>query len=221
MAPGFFSLLKDHSLLDVSRGQALEMLRTTNEMFHIVVRAIQEDANPPVKDKLRLLDQQVNSGQQDVRQKVFEALLLSQGKNLHEGLKLLTIVIDLERIGDYTKNVAELDAMFPRSLAFGEYNTVVQEVIDQTGRMFRLTHDVIDGGEQEVAEKGLALYQRIALLCNQHIEHAITFDAESDSVPRDLVGLVLLLRYMKRVAAHLKNVCSAEANPFHRIGFRS
>jgi hypothetical protein len=31
---------------------------------------------------------------------------------------------------------------------------------------------------------------------------------------------VLLLRYMKRVAAHLKNVCSAEVNPFHRIGYR-
>lgn len=221
MAPGFFGLLKDHSLLDVSRQRALEMLRTTHEMFHIVVQSVQEDASPPVKDKLRLLDQQVNRGQQEVRQKVFEALLLAQGKNLHEGLKLLTIVIDLERIGDYTKNVGELDAMFPRSLDFGEYQAVVQELLDKTDRLFHVTHDVIEKGVRADAERGLGLYQRIGLLCDQHIELAIRYDAESDTVPRDLVGLVLLLRYTKRVAAHLKNVCSAESNPFHRIGYRS
>ena len=33
-------------------------------------------------------------------------------------------------------------------------------------------------------------------------------------------GKVLMLRYLKRVAAHLRNVCSAEVNPFHRIGYR-
>ncbi len=221
MAPSFFGLLRDHSLLDVSRGLSLDMLRTTHEMFRIVVQAIREEANPPVQGKLRLLDQQVNKGQQEVRRKVFEALSLSQGKNLGDGLRLLNIVIDLERIGDYTKNVAELDAMFPRSLEFGEYTAVVEEVLDATARMFEITHAVVEHGKREDAEQGLALYQRVALICDSHIEKAILYKVDEDTVPRDLVGLVLLMRYMKRVAAHLKNVCSTEVNPFHRIGFRT
>jgi phosphate transport system protein len=220
MAPGFFGLLKDHSLVDVSRRQALEMLRTTHEMYRIGMAALEEDANPPVQDKLRMLDQQVNRGQQEVRQKVFEALSLSQGKDLLAGLRLLNIVIDLERVGDYTKNLAELDAMFPRSLDFGEYTSVVQEVIDKTNQLFGITHDVIEHGRREDAERGLATYQRISLLCDSHIKLAIQFDSGTDDVPRALVAMVLLLRYLKRVAAHLKNVCSAEVNPFHRIGFR-
>ena len=59
MATGFFGLLKDPSLVEASRQRALEMLRTTHEMFRIVVQALQEDANPPVQDKLRMLDQVV------------------------------------------------------------------------------------------------------------------------------------------------------------------
>ena len=220
MATGFFGLLKDPSLVEASRQRALEMLRTTHEMFRIVVQALQEDANPPVQDKLRMLDQQVNHGQQEVRQKVFEALSLSQGKDLLAGLRLLNIVIDLERIGDYTKNLAELDALFPRSLDFGEYAPVVQEVIDKTGQLFTITHGVIERGVADDAQRGLAIYQRVSLLCDSHIRLALQYDTANDSVPRDLVALVLLLRYMKRVAAHLKNVCSAEVNPFHRIGYR-
>jgi phosphate uptake regulator len=220
MAPGFFGLLKDHSLVDASRGRALEMLRTTHEMFRIVVQALREDHNPPVQDKLRLLDQQVNQGQQEVRQKVFEALSLTQGKDLLAGLRLLNIVIDIERIGDYAKNLAELDALFPRSLDFGQYTMGVEEVFDKTARMFTLTHDVVANGDAELAHKGLATYQRISLLCDSHIRQALEHDADHETVPRDLVALVLLLRFLKRVAAHLKNVCSAEVNPFHRIGYR-
>jgi phosphate transport system protein len=220
MPTGFFGLLKDHSLVDASRRRALEMLRTTHEMYRIGMMALEEDASPPVQDKLRLLDQQVNQGQQEVRQKVFEALSLSQGKDLLAGLRLLNIVIDLERVGDYTKNLAELDAMFPRSLDFGEYTMVVQEVVDKTGQLFSITHQVIEHGRQEDAERGLAVYQRIKLLCDSHIKLAVQFETADDSVPRALVAMVLLLRYLKRVGAHLKNVCSAEVNPFHRIGYR-
>jgi len=220
MAPGFFGLLKEPSLVDASRARALEMLRTTQEMFRIAVVALRQDANPPVQDKLRLLDQQVNQGQQDVRRKVFEALSLSQGKDLVAGLRLLNIVIDLERIGDYTKNLAELDEMFPRSLDFGEYTAVVEEVIEGTGRLFTITHDVILGGERELAEKGLSVYQRISVQCDSHIRLAMRYESDDGMVPRDLIALVLLLRFIKRVAAHLKNVCSTEVSPFDRMGRR-
>jgi phosphate transport system protein len=219
MATGFFGLLKDPSLVEDSRKRALEMLRTTHEMFHISMQALEEDANPPVQDKLRLLDQQVNQGQQEVRQKVFEALSLSQGKDLLAGLRLLNIVIDLERVGDYTKNLAELDAMFPRSLDFGEYTPVVKEVIEVTGQLFHITHDVVEHGRATDAERGLATYQRVKVLCDSHIKLAVQYQGDDDSVPRALVAMVLMLRYLKRVGAHLKNVCSAEVNPFHRIGY--
>ncbi|MFH1465137.1 MAG: PhoU domain-containing protein [Pseudomonadota bacterium] len=220
MSSSFFGLLKDHSLLEASQRQALEMLRTTHEMFRIAVRALMEESSPPVKDKLRLLDQQVNQGQQEVRRKVFEALALSQGKNLLTGLRLLNIVIDLERIGDYTKNMAELDAMFPKSLSFHEYTEIVDDILAKTGQLFDVTHRVIETGERAEAERGLALYQQVAALCDRKLEKLVAADTGEDTVPRWQMALVLLLRYDKRVAAHLKNVCSAEINPFHRIGFR-
>jgi hypothetical protein len=41
-----------------------------------------------------------------------------------------------------------------------------------------------------------------------------------DTIQRRILGLVMLLRYLKRIAAHLKNICTAISNPFPKIGFR-
>ena len=52
------------------------------------------------------------------------------------------------------------------------------------------------------------------------MERLVAQDEEADSVQRSAICLVILMRYIKRVASHLKNVCSAVVNPFHQIGFR-
>lgn len=221
MSTGFFGFLKDGpSLLDESQQRALEMLNATREMFRIVIRAIQEEANPSVQQKIRLRDHEVNEGQQFVRQKVFEYLALSQGKNLLPALRLLTDVIDLERIGDYTKNMAELEEMFTGALQFGDYQAIMDEVIQLTGEMFALTYEVLQNAPGDTAQQVFTRYDRIAILCDSNLEKVMKASMGEKTVSRNALGLVLLLRYMKRVAAHLKNVCSAEVNPFHRIGFR-
>ena len=44
--------------------------------------------------------------------------------------------------------------------------------------------------------------------------------APGETIEKSMLGLALLLRYVKRVAAHLKNICTAISNPFPAIGYR-
>ena len=148
MSPGFFDLLKDQRpLLQDAEAKTHEMLRSTQEMFRLAVASLREESYAPVRQKLRFMDLQINQGEQEVRQKVFQYLSIAQSKDLLSGLRLLTIVIDLERIGDYTKNMSELESIFPGRLEPGEHEAVLDEVLDRTMRLFRQTQGVLQSGE--------------------------------------------------------------------------
>ena len=45
-------------------------------------------------------------------------------------------------------------------------------------------------------------------------------DAPDEKVEKWVLGMAFLLRYLKRTAAHLKNICTAISNPFPEIGFK-
>jgi len=44
--------------------------------------------------------------------------------------------------------------------------------------------------------------------------------AEQDVCGRDAIVLALLLRFLKRVSAHLKNVASSLVNPYQKLGYK-
>jgi phosphate uptake regulator len=68
----------------------------------------------------------------------------------------------------------------------------------------------------------MSKYDAISRKCDSIIK--AIFESESfrkkDKVEKHLVAYTMMLRYIKRVNAHLKNVASTVVNPFHRIGYR-
>lgn len=43
---------------------------------------------------------------------------------------------------------------------------------------------------------------------------------DDDLTPKKAILATLLLRYIKRIASHLKNVASSVVNPFARLGYK-
>ena len=58
----------------------------------------------------------INAYEREVRRKVFTHLAVTGERDLHAGLVLVSVVIDIERIGDYTKNIVELALHHPDKL---------------------------------------------------------------------------------------------------------
>lgn len=216
------ALSKKKTLLDEARQEAVMMLVSGRRMFDLVLVALKEEAGEHIRAKIGAMDKDLNRQQREVRRKVFAHLSLSSGQDLQQGLELITAVIDLERVGDYTKNISELIEIMPDKLHFGEYEETYHHVQDLATRVFDRSVDAFAKGDLDSARQAIEAYQKVALICDGTLSKLLTENEGSDenSIPRSYVGLILLLRYLKRVAAHLKNVSSAVVNPFHRIGYR-
>lgn len=213
-------LLSKESLLDEAKDECIRMLDLGKEMFVMVLGAIKHPTSREVRDQVARMDKVVNAEQREVRKKVFEHLAISRGRDLLEGLRITSIVVDLERIGDYSKNIGELVDMLPGRLEFEEYEERFQEVRSLTLSLFDVTKGAVSGSDEEQAKEAMRVYDKISKLCDGTIQEVIRGETLGETVEKRYLGLVLMLRYMKRVGAHLKNIASAIVNPFDSIGYR-
>jgi len=205
-------------LLDVSRNDCLEMIRKTREMFLISVEALRSEVTDEVWNRLTLMDQEVNRQQMEVRRKVFSHLAVARNRDLLTGLQLVSIVSDVERVGDYTKNIGELAMSSSGTLDFGGYEEEVQDTERKVLALFDGTHSAVGSADLDTARAVMRDYREVSFFCDRSLEE-ILIDAPAEGVEASMLVLVLHLRYLKRVGAHLKNAASAVLNPYHRIGY--
>ncbi len=213
-------LSRGETLLDEARTESIGMLDQARTMFETVLQAIVGEADDGLRNGIREQDKILNEKQQIVRTKVFEHLAVSKGSGLLSGLVLTAVVIDLERIGDYTKNVGEVVAWMPGALDFGEHSQAFESITERTRKLFAKTRAAFVDHDPEAARDHVEYYQGISHDADGLLKQIMESGAPDDTVQKSTLALVMLLRYMKRVAAHLKNICTAVANPFPRIGFR-
>jgi phosphate transport system protein len=196
------------------------MLDAGQEMFNIVLHALHEQSEKGVLGKVARMDKALNGLQREVRKKVYEHLVISRGRDLLTGLQLTSIVIDLERIGDYNKNMAELLEIFPMEMSWDEYDETFEKVRENTLEQFDYTRMALAEDDEKAARQMIRRYDRISKACDGVLAELASDEAEGDTIEKRFLALVLIMRYLKRLNAHLKNIATSVVNPFHDIGFR-
>jgi phosphate uptake regulator len=213
-------LSQGETLLDEARAECMKMLDLGREMIEVALQAMVEKVDDDVLDRLAKMDRRLNEAQISVRQKVFEHLAVSRGDGLLTGLVLTSIVIDLERIGDYIKNIGELVTFIPGKLVFGEYEDRYLPVMNGTLEMFSRTHAAFRAQDPAAAKDHAEFASGINRDADGLLKEIMETGAPEQTIERRILGLAMLLRYLKRITAHLKNICTAITNPFTHIGFR-
>jgi phosphate uptake regulator len=212
-------LLSSESLIDEAHSDCVRMLEAGLEMFNVVLYAMHEEKELDTRQRVASMDKALNNLQRDIRRKVYEHLAISKGSDLLTGLQLTSIVIDLERIGDYTKNMAELVDMFPEQMCWDPYEERVEWVRGSTLEQFESTRKALERQDEEAARFVIKRYNRISKSCDGVLEDIVASEM-GETVEKRFLALVLIMRYFKRVNAHLKNVATTVVNPFTDIGFR-
>ena len=208
---------------DNSLAQALTesygMLEKTHGMFRKSVKLLRDGEGGETRLSIYDEDRVVNDHQMEVRKKVMRYLAITGTVDLLPGLVLIHIIIDIERIGDYTKNIAELAMAHSGKLDCGCFETRVRDLEETVERLFSEVRPLLASSNRQVARE----------LCDK----CSWFRTGADDILADLIkgsdeslsrgqtaATALYVRYLKRVGAHLSNILSSVVNPFERIGYR-
>lgn len=210
---------KSDNLLDQAWKQSYKMLEITHEMFLEAVRVLRECDDTILKKEIKDKDKIVNEYQQEVRRKVMTHCALQGPNELPGGLVLVSIVIDIERIGDYTKNIVDVAAVHPQKLSGGPFEKSLIKIEDGVKDNFIRTKNCIEESDIKAANKLLHDYEWINTECNER-SMALIQSKDKSMLCGDAAALALYFRWLKRINSHLRNITTSVVNPFDRIGFQ-
>ena len=219
MIKEIFELLRRENQLKQAFERSREMLSEDHEMFEEAVRSLRERDDARLAIDVYAKDQMINAYEREVRRKVLTHLVVAGKRDLNAGLILVSVIIDIERIGDYTKNIVELALHHPERLDCGPFEEDTRRIETTVRTMFRLLIESLPGNDEDKAREVMSEHWWISKKVDDIIKALLT-PGNAPLSSRDSVTTALYVRYLKRISAHLKNVASSVVNPFDQIGYR-
>ena len=211
---------RSDNLLDQAWKESYEMLEIDRRMFLEAVRILRESDDVELNEDVRKLVKQVNRYERDVRRKVMTHCTVTGPAELPSGMTLVSIVIDIERVGDYCKNIVDLARQHPRRLNVEVVEARLRKVEREVRERFDETIEVLRDSDVEQAREMMRTYRaEIGAICDDITGELV--QTQSGVAPGDAVAMALYVRHLKRIGAHLHNVVSSVVNPFHRIGYKA
>jgi phosphate transport system protein len=211
------TLFRSSGPLQEAYDEALLMLRTSHGMFDDAVAALHSDH--AMESDIYARDQQLNKYERDVRRKIVTHMSVATKPDINLGLVLTAIVIDVERIGDYTKNIVELAAAVEGPFDGLELHDQVVGIEHVLVKMFDDIVPALEETDEARARSIIEAHGGVAEAVDAAV-HALTAGEALSGRSGHAVTVALYMRFLKRVSAHLKNVATSVVNPYHRIGFR-
>jgi len=211
------TLFKSEGPLQEAFDESVTMLQTSHGMYKDAVAALRGQGSMEVDIYER--DRQLNKYERSVRRKIVTHMSVSAKPDINLGLVLTAIVIDIERIGDYTKNIVELAAGLASPFDALELNDEVSRIEKDIDAMFTDAVPALRESDESRARGIMKAHEEAGDI----VDGAIPRLQDSQVLKGrsgHAVTVALYMRYLKRVSAHLSNVASSVVNPYHRIGFR-
>jgi len=205
---------KTRGLLLRALEETRSMLKREEKMFSAAVDSLMCNCEADID--LDQYDKEINRGEKVVRRMMLEHLIVNPKQDLPACLVLISIVIDVERIGDYTKSIFELGRLYEEELGSDKYVDQCHKMRQMIHPMFQQTIDAFIESRLNEATAVMEKHKKIKANCDQLIRALVT---DGDLPVGKSVVLTLLSRYFRRVSAHLSNIASSVVNPFDELGF--
>ena len=212
-----FSLFRrgDADGLEVAEGKLVQMLADDRHSFDVATSALLTGADTSiVGPDLRESDARVNRAERELRQALVVHASVHGTSRVAAILVYMSVVKDVERIGDYAKNIYDVAAQgvdlsdAPDRAVLIEYRRRISSMISEASTIFA----------DDDREKAAAFIGEADVLLDEfdaHVSELVTTDQPGkEAVPR-----ALLYRYYKRIVAHLMNLLSAVVMPLDRLDY--
>lgn len=214
------NIWKSDDLLVQAWDNSYEMLQLSREMFVQSVQMLRKHSKEKTLIALKKRDKEINEFHRNIRRKVMTHLVLQKdATDIPNGLVLINMVIDIERVGDYSKNILDLAISTPKTLKAEKVNEDLKMIEDEVLSRFDKTLEAIHSQDSDVAKELVATHRKMVAktsdkLVDQILKGKITFESESKAA-----SVALYARYLKRIGSHLTNITTTLINPFESVGY--
>jgi len=192
-----------------------EMLVESKNAFQMATRALEhhEDAIDDIGTAIKNIDVNINKLQRTIRREVVTHISVTGTGDMIPCLQLMSLTKDAERIGDYCKNIFEIisnaqdlsnDPLFPDAM---DMKSKIAIWFEQTKRAF-------DRNDKELARNT----RKEEFLFEKECDRIVWSLIKSDD-KRNAVAMAMLIRFFKRIAAHLGNICTSVTQPLDRLDY--
>ena len=171
---------------------------------------------PGVRSSLYESDVEVNLLERSIRKQVV-AHLATRGNttDVPYCLLLMSLVKDVERIGDYTKNLSEVVDIYSGELPDDDIVGELRAIRQGVEEAFQAASTIFADSDRE---RALSVIRQLKDFARRS-DGLLTRVAGQEYEAGRVAALVLGARYYKRIGGHLLNVLSSVVMPLHKIDY--
>ncbi len=214
------NIWQKNDFLSEAWDESHEMILLSNKIFVKAIDGLRSGEKTKALKELKKRDKEINDFHRNVRRKVITHYAVSGDTlNIESGLVLINLVVDIERIGDYTKNILDLAIFSSKPIVSEEVSDSLGLIEEVVLSRFSSTISALENRDPEKAQALLNSYRKDLGKVSDAIVHDIIsgeFEIKNNISP---ASVALYARYLKRIGAHLKNITSVVTNPFEMIGY--
>ena len=211
------SIFKTSNPLQAMGENFARMLRVTNEMTLAAGEIFFEmKVTPDDRTAIYERDVKVNQLQRTIRKQVVSHLSMTGNRSdVPYSVLLTSLIKDVERLGDYAKNLCEVVDIQEEALPDDEIVRELREIRRRVEAAFQVASEVFSTSDRERAVQLIQRGRDVAHRCDALISRI----SRSSYGPATTAALVLGTRYYKRIGGHVLNVLSSVVMPLHKVDY--
>ena len=203
-------------LLDSIDAKLSEMLTNSMHAYDITMNCLLGDTNlETVREDLYNTDKAINELHREVRREmIIHSAVNSRNLDIPLLLSYMTMSKDIERIGDYCKNLFEI-AETGNSFAKGDDLDTYMELKNDIGKLIVYLQSCLNLDDESKVQDLITLGSSL----NNDLDEKITALLEDKEKIQYQVATTLFYRYLKRIVSHIINAATAIIMPTDQIDY--
>ncbi len=198
-------------------GMIGNMLEKGHGMYDYTIGVLidgDEDVDPQAR--VYDVDQKINKLERRIRRRIVSRLSVHGSRaDVPSALIFMNAVKDGERIGDYVKNLHEVGEMMPANVDRKLYADKLGAISAEISTMFDNTRQAFEQSDEEMAGKVIKKGKQ----SGRDFEKLIREITAGETEVANAVCMVLMLRFYKRLVAHMSNIASTVVMPVDLIDY--
>lgn len=203
------------SPMDDAQRRIHQMLVDGRAVYDAAMRALFGGGkSKQAKREVKSTDHEINVAQREIRRALMVHASVAQGTDVARILTYMSIIKDLERIGDHSKNLYDLAKY---GVDF-ELDTDHEELAAYRDAVGQLINDAADTFESGDAGRAQVLVAKANIFLDDY-DAQVKAAYNSDRTAQEAVARALYFRYLKRITAHVMNFLTSLVLPLDQLDY--